>query len=140
MPYISPYCASKAGLILFTKSLALEWAKHNIQVNARCPGYLLTDLNREFFKTTRGQKVINKIPMRRPASLEEIRGVILLLASKASSFMTGSVLVVDGGHIHLGGQSIIPGNRTSAYTGVDLYDIDAAGGEYKGHNKYGIEG
>jgi len=96
--YNSPYSASKAGLIQFTKSLALEWARYNIQVNALCPGYLLTDLNREFFETPRGQKVINKIPMRRAADLREIRGVTLLLASDASSFMTGSVVVVDGGH------------------------------------------
>ena len=95
--YNSPYAASKGGLIQFTKSLALEWARYNIQVNALCPGYLLTDLNREFFETPRGQKVINKIPMRRAAELREIRGVTLLLASDASSFMTGSVVVVDGG-------------------------------------------
>jgi len=96
--YNSPYAASKAGLIQFTKSLALEWARYNIQVNVLCPGYLLTDLNREFFETPLGQKVINKIPMRRAADLKEIRGVTLLLASDASSFMTGSVVVVDGGH------------------------------------------
>ena len=96
--YNSSYAASKAGLIQFTKSLALEWARYNIQVNALCPGYLLTDLNRKFFETPRGQKVINKIPMRRAADLKEIRGATLLLASDASSFMTGSVVVVDGGH------------------------------------------
>ena len=95
--YHSPYAASKGGLIQFTKSLALEWARYNIQVNALCPGYLLTDLNREFFETPRGQKVIKKIPMRRAADLREIRGVTLLLASDASSFMTGSVVVFDGG-------------------------------------------
>jgi 2-deoxy-D-gluconate 3-dehydrogenase len=95
--YHSPYAASKGGLIQFTKSLALEWARYNIQVNALCPGYLLTNLNREFFETPRGQKVINKIPMRRAADLREIRGVTLLLASDASSFMTGSVVVFDGG-------------------------------------------
>jgi NAD(P)-dependent dehydrogenase (short-subunit alcohol dehydrogenase family) len=95
--YHSPYAASKGGLVQFTKSLALEWARYNIQVNALCPGYLLTDLNREFFETPRGQKVINKIPMRRAADLREIRGVTLLLASDASSFMTGSVVVFDGG-------------------------------------------
>lgn len=96
--YNSPYCAAKAGLILFTKTLALEWARYNIQVNALCPGYFLTDLNREFFQSPAGQKVINKIPMRRVADSREIRGAALLLASEASSFITGSVLVVDGGH------------------------------------------
>jgi len=97
--YNSPYAAAKAGLILFTKTLALEWARYNIQVNALCPGYFLTDLNRDFFQTSAGQKVINKIPVRRVADPREIRGVTLLLASDASSFMTGSVILVDGGHI-----------------------------------------
>jgi NAD(P)-dependent dehydrogenase (short-subunit alcohol dehydrogenase family) len=97
--YNSPYTAAKAGLILFTKTLALEWARYNIQVNALCPGYFLTDLNRDFFQTPAGQKVINKIPVRRVADPGEIRGVTLLLASDASSFMTGSVILVDGGHI-----------------------------------------
>jgi 2-deoxy-D-gluconate 3-dehydrogenase len=97
--YNSPYAAAKAGLILFTKTLALEWARYNIQVNALCPGYFLTDLNRDFFQTPAGQKVINKIPVRRVADPGEIRGVTLLLASDASSFMTGSVILVDGGHI-----------------------------------------
>ena len=96
--YSSAYCASKAGLIQFTKALALEWARHNIQVNAICPGYFETDLNRQFLKTAQGQKVINKIPMRRAAEPKEIRGVTLLLASAASDFMTGSVVVIDGGH------------------------------------------
>lgn len=97
--YNSLYTVAKAGLILFTKTLALEWARYNIQVNAICPGYFLTDLNREFFQTPAGQKVINKIPMRRLADPREIRGATLLLASDASSFMTGSVLVIDGGHM-----------------------------------------
>ena len=95
----SLYSMAKAGLILFTKTLALEWARYNIQVNAICPGYFLTDLNRDFFQTPAGQKVINKIPMRRLAEPGEIRGVTLLLASDASSFITGSAIVVDGGHI-----------------------------------------
>ena len=97
--YNSLYAMAKAGLILFTKTLAVEWVRYNIQVNAICPGYFLTDLNRDFFQTPAGQKVINKIPMRRVADPKEIRGVTLLLASDASSFMTGSVLVIDGGHI-----------------------------------------
>jgi 2-deoxy-D-gluconate 3-dehydrogenase len=97
--YSSSYGVAKAGLILFTKTLALEWARYNIQVNALCPGYFLTDLNRDFFQTPSGQKVINKIPARRVADPREIRGVTLLLASDASSFMTGAVIVVDGGHL-----------------------------------------
>ena len=97
--YNSLYTVAKAGLILFTKTIALEWVRFNIQVNAICPGYFLTDLNREFFQTPAGQKVINKIPMRHLGDPKEIRGVTLLLASDASNFMTGSVIVIDGGHI-----------------------------------------
>jgi NAD(P)-dependent dehydrogenase (short-subunit alcohol dehydrogenase family) len=96
--YNSAYGAAKAGLILFTKTLALEWARYNIQVNALCPGYFLTEINRVFMESPMGQKVLKKIPMRRIADPKELRGVILLLASEASSFMTGSVVVVDGGH------------------------------------------
>ena len=99
LTYNSSYGAAKAGLILFTKTLALEWARYNIQVNAICPGYFLTEMNREFFGSSMGQKVINKIPMRRIADPKELRGVTLLLASEASSFITGTVIVVDGGHI-----------------------------------------
>jgi len=96
--YNSAYCTTKAGLIHFTKVVALEWARYNIQVNALCPGYFGTGLNREFFKTKSGEKVLQKIPMHRIADTKEIRGVVLLLASDASSFMTGSVVVLDGGH------------------------------------------
>ncbi len=98
LSYGSLYCASKAGLILFTRSIALEWAQYNIQINALCPGYVLTDLNKRFFESSQGQKMIKKIPMRRIAEPKEIRGITLLLASDASSFITGSAMVVDGGH------------------------------------------
>ena len=93
----SLYGMAKAGLILFTKALALEWAKYNVSVNAICPGYFLTDLNREFFQTPSGMGIIRKLPLRRLGRLNEIRGVTLLLASEASSFMTGSIIVLDGG-------------------------------------------
>jgi NAD(P)-dependent dehydrogenase (short-subunit alcohol dehydrogenase family) len=96
-PYHSLYGMAKAGLILFTKTLALEWAKYNISVNAICPGYFLTDLNREFFQTPSGMGIIKRLPLRRLGKLDEIRGVTLLLASEASSFMTGSIIVLDGG-------------------------------------------
>jgi NAD(P)-dependent dehydrogenase (short-subunit alcohol dehydrogenase family) len=97
-PYLSAYSATKAGLISFTKTVALEWVRYNIQVNALCPGYFMTDMNREFLQSPTGQKVINKIPMRRVGEAKELRGPLLLLASDASSFMTGSTLIVDGGH------------------------------------------
>jgi 2-deoxy-D-gluconate 3-dehydrogenase len=95
--YNSPYGASKAGLIMFTKTTALEWARYNIQVNALCPGYIMTELNREFFSGPSAHKVLDQIPMRRVAEPEELRGIILLLASDASGFITGAVMVADGG-------------------------------------------
>jgi NAD(P)-dependent dehydrogenase (short-subunit alcohol dehydrogenase family) len=98
-PNMSAYCASKGGCIQLTKVMAMEWIRHNIQVNAILPGYFETPMNTEFFASEAGQKVIkNNIPMRRLGQTEEIKGVAILLASEASSFMTGSAVVVDGGH------------------------------------------
>jgi NAD(P)-dependent dehydrogenase (short-subunit alcohol dehydrogenase family) len=96
--HVTPYAASKAGLIQLTKQLALELARLQIRVNAIAPGYVLTDLNREFFATDAGAQMIKRIPQRRLGSFEDLDGPLLLLASNASSYMTGSVLVVDGGH------------------------------------------
>jgi NAD(P)-dependent dehydrogenase (short-subunit alcohol dehydrogenase family) len=96
---ISSYVASKAGLIQLTKAMALELARYNIRVNALAPGYIETDLNREFFATEAGQTLVKRIPRRRIGRPEYLDGPLMLLASDASEFMTGSVLVVDGGHL-----------------------------------------
>lgn len=96
--HVTPYAASKAGLIQLTKQLALELARHQIRVNAIAPGYVLTDINREFFTTEQGALMIKRIPQRRLGNFEDLDGPLLLLASNASSYMTGSVLTVDGGH------------------------------------------
>ena len=96
---ISPYAASKAGLIQLTKAMALELARHKIRVNALAPGYIETDLNRDFFQSEAGVALIKRVPQRRLGKLEHLDGPLLLLASDASEFMTGSVLVVDGGHM-----------------------------------------
>lgn len=96
---ISAYAASKAGLLQLTKALALEWARHDIRVNALCPGYIETDINREFFQTPPGQALIKRIPQRRLGQQEDLDGALLLLASDASRFMTGGSIVVDGGHL-----------------------------------------
>ena len=96
---ISPYAASKAGLIQLTKAMALELARHKIRVNALAPGYIETDLNRDFFQSEAGLALIKRVPQRRLGKLEHLDGPLLLLASDASEFMTGSVLVVDGGHM-----------------------------------------
>ena len=96
---VAPYAAAKAGLVQLTKALALEWARHKVRVNALAPGYVVTDLNRDFFATEAGQALIKRIPMRRPADLGDLDGPLLLLCSDASRFMTGAVVAVDGGHL-----------------------------------------
>ncbi|HEX9325784.1 MAG TPA: glucose 1-dehydrogenase [Reyranella sp.] len=95
---VAPYNASKAGLIHLTRALAMEWARHDIRVNAICPGYIETEMNSDFWKTPAGQRLIDRIPQRRIGKPEHLDGALLLLASEAGSFMTGSVLTVDGGH------------------------------------------
>ncbi len=95
---VAPYNASKAGLIHLTRVLAMEWARHDIRVNAICPGYIETEMNSEFWKTPGGRRLIERIPQRRIGQPEHLDGALLLLASEAGAFMTGSVLTVDGGH------------------------------------------
>ncbi|MEK7444055.1 MAG: SDR family NAD(P)-dependent oxidoreductase [candidate division NC10 bacterium] len=97
---LGPYCASKAGLIQLTKVMALELARHNVQVNALCPGYFATPMNETFFASAAGQEVIKRsIPLRRLGDPVELGPTIVYLASEASRFMTGSVLVIDGGQL-----------------------------------------
>jgi NAD(P)-dependent dehydrogenase (short-subunit alcohol dehydrogenase family) len=95
---VAPYNASKAGLIHLTRALAMEWARYNIRVNAICPGYIETEMNSDFWKTPAGQRLIDRIPQRRIGQPEHLDGALLLLASDAGEFMTGSVITVDGGH------------------------------------------
>lgn len=96
---ISPYAISKAGVIQMTKQMALEFARYHIRVNAIAPGYFESDLTRDYFKTERGQALIQRVPMRRLGDYKSLSGPLLLLASDDSSFMTGSVITVDGGHL-----------------------------------------
>jgi NAD(P)-dependent dehydrogenase (short-subunit alcohol dehydrogenase family) len=96
---LTHYAASKAGVVQFTKVAALEFAQHNIRVNALCPGYFNTDINREWFKTDEGQALIRRIPQRRTGELGELNAPLLMLASEAGSLMTGSAITVDGGHV-----------------------------------------
>lgn len=94
-----PYAVSKAALIKATEIMALEGAKFGIRVNAMAPGYILTDVSRTLLESERSDEFRKGIPMRRYGEFEDLDGPLLLLASDASSYMTGSTIVVDGGHI-----------------------------------------
>ncbi len=93
------YAVSKAAVIHMTKVMALELARYDIRVNALAPGYFATDMNRDFLQSDAGQKLLKRSPMRRAGHCGELDGPLLMLASDRGSFMTGSVLPVDGGHL-----------------------------------------
>lgn len=97
--HLLAYNAAKAALIHATQALALEWARYRIRVNAIAPGYIETEINQGFFATGAGQAMVKRVPQRRIGRADELDGALLLLASEAGSYMTGSVLVVDGGHV-----------------------------------------
>jgi NAD(P)-dependent dehydrogenase (short-subunit alcohol dehydrogenase family) len=93
-----PYHVSKAGVIQLTKTLALEFARFNIRVNAIAPGSFPTEITAAFWDSEAGQAMVQRIPQRRLGRLEDLDGPLLLLASQASLYMTGTVVTVDGGH------------------------------------------
>jgi NAD(P)-dependent dehydrogenase (short-subunit alcohol dehydrogenase family) len=97
-PLLAPYGAAKAAVINLTKTLAVEWAAAGVRVNALCPGWTATDLNRNMWESPDGgHEVIKNVPMGRWGRAEEMAGPAVFLASEASSFMTGQVVVIDGG-------------------------------------------
>jgi len=95
---VAPYAVSKAAAIQLTKVSALELARYGIRVNCLCPGYIETDMNRAVWETESGKAMLKRVPQRRLGSARELDGPLLLLASDASTYMTGSVIVADGGH------------------------------------------
>jgi NAD(P)-dependent dehydrogenase (short-subunit alcohol dehydrogenase family) len=97
--FLSPYTVSKAGIIQATKALALELAPNGIRVNALAPGYIDTEMNHAFWSTPSGEKLAKRIPQRRVGTESDLDGAIMLLASSASRYMTGSVVTVDGGYL-----------------------------------------
>ena len=95
--HLAPYAASKGGLWQLTRSMALELARHDIRVNALAPGYIVTEINRDFLATEAGERMRRRIPQRRFGTPEDLDGALLLLASDASRYMTGSIIILDGG-------------------------------------------
>ena len=96
---VAPYAISKAGVIQATKVMALELARYGIRVNAILPGYIVTDLNREFLASELGDKLRSRIPTRRFGELDDLNGPLLLLSSDAGKAMSGSCLAVDSAHL-----------------------------------------
>jgi 3-oxoacyl-[acyl-carrier protein] reductase len=99
MKFLSPYTISKAGIVQATKAMALELAGNRIRVNALAPGYIDTEMNHDFWATPAGEKLAKRIPQRRIGAESDLDGAIMLLASGASRYMTGSVVTVDGGFL-----------------------------------------
>ena len=95
----SAYAASKAGLVQLTRAMALELAAKGVRVNAICPGYFATEMNDSFLASEQGQAMLQATPSRRAGRMEELDGALLLLASDAGSFMSGTAIPVDGGHM-----------------------------------------
>lgn len=97
--HVAAYAASKGAVLQLTRALALEWARHGIRVNALSPGYIETELNRDFFATDPGQALIRRVPQRRLGQPQDLDGALLLLLSDLGRFITGADIAVDGGHL-----------------------------------------
>ncbi len=94
----TPYCASKGGVEMFTKALALDWAKRNVRVNTLAPGWVDTDLTHGLLEhDVHGKRLLDRTPLGRFATPLDMAGGVVFLASDASAFMTGQSLVIDGG-------------------------------------------
>lgn len=97
LPQIGIYCMSKAAVVHMTKSMAVEWGRYNINVNAICPGYITTEINTEHFETEQGRKLLNMLPRKRLGQPEDLDGLLLLLAAEESRFLNGAIVTADDG-------------------------------------------
>ena len=98
MPQIGIYCVSKAAVVHMTKSMAVEWGRYGINVNAICPGYISTEINEEHFRGEQGQKLLDTLPRKRVGKPQDLDGLLLLLASEESHFINGAIMTADDGH------------------------------------------
>lgn len=96
---VTAYAVSKAGVVQMTRSLALEWARHGIRVNAIAPGYFPSEMTEDFLDSEEGRQTLKAIPLRRFGRLEDLEAPVVLLLSDASAYITGVTLPVDGGHL-----------------------------------------
>ncbi|HAH11727.1 MAG TPA: short-chain dehydrogenase [Alphaproteobacteria bacterium] len=99
LPGLTAYSMSKAAVAMMTQGLAREWARHDINVNALCPGFILTELNQAWFQTEGGRKQVQGFPRRRLGTPEDLDGLLLFLASSHSRFVTGSLFTADDGQL-----------------------------------------
>ncbi|KRB84556.1 SDR family oxidoreductase [Noviherbaspirillum sp. Root189] len=97
LPQIGIYCMSKAAVVHMTKSMAVEWGRYGINVNAICPGYISTEINEDYFATEQGQNLINMLPRKRLGRPEDLDGLLLLLAGEEARFMNGAIVAADDG-------------------------------------------
>jgi NAD(P)-dependent dehydrogenase (short-subunit alcohol dehydrogenase family) len=97
LPRIAVYGMSKAAVVHMTKSMAREWGRAGVNVNALCPGYIETEINRAHWQTDAGKKLVAMLPRQRVGRPEDLDGLLLLLASEQSNFVNGAVLVADDG-------------------------------------------
>ena len=99
LPGLVAYSMSKAAVAMMTKGMAREWAKHHIAVNALCPGFIETELNKDWFATEGGQKQISGFPRRRLGKIEDLDATLLMLCSAHANFITGSLFTLDDGQV-----------------------------------------
>ena len=97
MSQLSVYCMSIAAVVHMTRAMALEWGRHGINVNAICPGYIVTEINAAHFETEAGQKLVSLLPRRRAGKPEDLDGILMLLASDESRFVNGAAITADDG-------------------------------------------
>ena len=97
LPGLAAYCASKAAVVMMSRGLAVEWARHGISVNTICPGFMLTEITQDWFGTTAGDRMIAKFPRRRLMPLDALDPSFLYLTSPTAGHTTGATIIVDDG-------------------------------------------